>query len=593
MVGLWLSPEAAATLAIPGYEPADSLHITLLCLEKDADALTDVQVAHLLACVDNIAAFWAPLSGEISGKGRLYAKDDAPNDAFVAFPDIVELSRLRERIAEEIGWEGLRASDEHGFQPHITLAYIPPGADDPANAVPTIPLVFDALTVCVGDRQTEIPFRGYPGDDGLYYTAATAIGGDGLFFNEARFTTPPTWLPFLPKPGEYIHPKYGTVDLSPDVIAEYVAGVNGGVFQKSIPIDISHDAVDLHLNGALGWFGEARVNADGSADIKVDQWTDRGINEIEADHFRYVSPVLHNTWQDDQGNDHKYVATGLALCVSPFFKELSIDRVIVASDRSASTPTLSFVRQTGEPMRFVGTEQGAVFAPEVQRMDTTVVDPNAVTDVEDNDRPNLPEYDDWLKLQPPGGDSSATAYAKWLLGYCQKMDAGGTPVKAPEADPATPPPVTATDPRSELGMQFADLSRRYEATETELKAERAARRKKEFTDEVRGRSDANNIQWFGDVEKHVRVLESFTDPTTRQDYIDQQRETAKRMTALIGKEIGSDANGATGSALEQINAKADALVAANAGLTRAQAFTQVCESDRQLFAAYQSERKGY
>jgi hypothetical protein len=602
MVGLWLAPEAAATLAIPGGEAPAALHLTLLMLEDEADDLTDVRIAHLLACCDDLAEWWPPVRGEIGGLGRLCA-DDAPSghpdaedgddrqDVIVALPDVPDLTRLRERLVESIGWDGLETSDEHGFLPHITLAYVAPGSPWPVDTLPTIPLTFDALTVCVGDRQTVIPFRGFPADDGIvyadgmYYADTRKVGAKGRFFTELqRYMEPPNWLPLLPAPGEYQHREYGTIDLSADVIAALVASINDGVYMASIPIDISHNKADLDLNGALGWFGAARINADGSADVMVDKWTPRGEEAIRDETFRYVSPEWIDVYQDNQNVEHENVVLGLALCVDPFFKDLAIDRAIVASARG-TTPSLSLVFR--DPSRFVAS--GALYAPEVLRMDTSVVDDGAGT----TDASGVPTYEQWVAGQMPGADTTRMAYAKALIASEKVTASQGTTADAAATD-APDAAVTATAPRDTVSVQqFAAVSKRLESAETELKAERDKRRRKEFTDEVRGRSDANDLHWFGNIDKHVRILESFADDALRQDYIAEQRENARRMTAAaIKPEIGTDGADAAGDAEGRLNAKARTYADAHPGMTFASAFDAVSQQDKQLYAEYQAERKG-
>jgi 2'-5' RNA ligase len=602
MVGLWLAPEAAATLAIPGGEAPAALHLTLLMLEDEAADLTDVRIAHLLACVDNLAAWQAPLAGEVSGIGRFYADDDSDaadgddrQDVVYASVDAPGLSALREQLVREIGWEGLETSDAHGFDPHVTLAYVAPGAPWPIDTLPTIPLTFDALTVCVGDRQTVIPFRGFPaGDgivyaDGMYYADARKVGAGGRFFTELQtYMEPPSWLPLLPVPGEYKHASYGTVDLNADVIAQLVASINDGVYQASIPIDVSHNKADLDLNGALGWFGQARINADGSADVLVDKWTPRGEEAIRNEQFRYVSPEWDPNYVNNKGDEIENVVCGLALCTDPFFKELSIDRAIVASVRGATESSISIAYQFRDPVRFVAAQQGAVYAPEVLRMDTSVVDDGAGT----TDATGVPTYEQWVAGCMPGEDTSRSAYAKELLAS-ERTTAKASATDTAATD-ATAAAVTATSGRPDLSVQFADLSRRYEATEKALATEKAARRKKEFTDEVMGRSDANGIRWFGNIDNHVAILETLPDDK-RALYIAEQRDNAKRMTAAaIKPEIGTDGADGAGDAdaWSRIEAEAKTFMAADAGLSKEGAIARVLKTNTDLAQQYSREVRG-
>lgn len=583
IVALWLSPDQAIALAAAGGEPPDSLHITLLCIEDAAD-LSDIQIAHLLSTCDNIAAFTPPLAGEVTGMGRFYANDNNDGqDVIFAIPSLPEVVDLRERLEDELGWSraDVEISDDFGFLPHITLAYVAPGASSPVDAVATIPLRFDALTVCIGDRQTVIPLRGWS-DGPMCYADPVRLSEGGLFFTEVKMTEPPEWLPLLPAPGDYLHPEWGTISMSSERIQRLVNSVDQGIYQSSIPVDAEHD---LDVSGALGWFSKTRVNPDGSADVQVD-WTERGKAMLADDRFRYVSPTFWFEWTDPASSTvHEDVITGLALCTRPFFKDLAIDRAaLVASERGAATPSLSLVRHDGEPVRFVASERAAKPAPEVKKMTSpsplaaddpnAIVDPNAANDG-NAASPTLPSYDQWSALQVPGADMSLTAYATYLLKWAKQADSAGGAKAA----------VAATENNVTFAQQFSDVVKRLNASEGELDKMRKANQRKEFTDEVMGRSDANNIRWFGDVETHVGILESLPDGQ-RQKYIESQREQAKRLTAALGKERGSDAPGdADNSFRDKLDAKARKF-AEEKGVTHAQAVQAVLASDKELRRQY-------
>jgi hypothetical protein len=402
-------------------------------------------------------------------------------------------------------------------------------------------LRFDALTVAIGEQQTTIPLRGWR-DGEMCYADAAALGEGGHFFTEIQFTEPPEWLPLLPTPGDYLHPTWGTVEMSAERIDRLVASVNEKIYQDAIPVDAEHD---LDVSGALGWFSQARVNADGSADVQV-EWTERGKSMLADDRFRYVSPTLWSEWTDPATSAvHEDVVTGLALCTRPFFKSLSIDRAaLVASERGADVPSLSLVRHDGEPVRFVASERADLPAPEVN------------------------------------------------------------PMSQPDAKPTDAKPTATAQEFSELKQQFADLSakltaseerankadERATAAETRVTTLEQAKRRKEFTDEVLGRSDANDIRWFGDVESHVAILEALGDEP-RQKYIEQQREQAKRLTAAMGKELGSDAP-AGGGALAEVMAKAKKYREEHPGQSIEQAIVAVTEAEPGLARRYREEKAG-
>lgn len=532
MVGFFLSPDSAALLATPGGQSAESLHITLCILDIDGEQLSDLQTARLLTAVDDLAAWTVPLEGVISGMGRFYAGEGSDRqDAVFAIPSVPELNDLRADLVRRLYERDLECSDLHAWIPHITLAYVAPGAESPVAAVPTIPLRLDALTVAIGDRQTVIPLRGISDGAMVYADAIGLANGETCrLFQEVAFTEAPEWLPFLPVPGTYTHPRYGDVVLTPERIASICASVESGVYQKHLPIDAEHD---LGASGALGWFSETRVNADGSADVRAD-WNQRGRDLLADDRFRYVSPAWDLWWDDPvSGTRHTDVVKGLALCTNPFFKDTpGALRSLVASARGAEA-SLSLVYSEGEPVRFVASTQAAP-PPEVPPMPVT--------------------------------EQQFTDLNQKFTDLEQKFTA-----------------VVAE--RDQLKTEAAGLATRVSTMEADT-------RRKAFTDEVMGRSDANNVRWFGDIEKHVKVLESFGENDEgRNFYIEQQRETAMRMTAGIGTERGSDARFTASSALDELNQKAQKY-AEEKGVTFAAAMDVVAQANPDLYRKYQAEKRG-
>lgn len=347
---------------------------------------------------------------------------------------------------------------------------------------------------------------------------ATVAGNGGAWrlFVDAGSLTTAERVPLLPKPGTYAHPEYGEMDISAERIAAFVSNVNSGLYQQSIPIDAEHES---KLSGALGWFREASVNEDGSADAIV-EWTDRGKALLDAGGYRYVSPEWYEMWTDPAtGMNHNDVLIGLALTTRPFFKDDAL-RPLVATEG---------------------------------RLDA---------------------------LAKPAGQTKPHA----AIGKEKNME-------------------NTAQEFGELRTQFAELTAKVAATEAARTAaeERATAaedrvgkleadsRHKSFTDEVMGRSDASAIKWFGDASKHIAVLEALPTEETRQMYVDQQRETAKRITASIGKEIGSDAPGESVTAWGAIEAKSKAY-AAEKGVTFETAFTHVMATESELRRRYVEER---
>ena len=154
-------------------------------------------------------------------------------------------------------------------------------------------------------------------------------GGEGFrLFVPARFAEAPEWIPYLPRPGTFKHPRYGEIAISADRNKDFVSKFNSGVYQHQIPLDAEHET---KLSGAMGWIRQLRTNEDGSADARVD-WTDRGRSMLAQDRFKFISPEWYDRWEDPAtGRTIANVAIGGALTTRPYFKASSL-RPLVASE---------------------------------------------------------------------------------------------------------------------------------------------------------------------------------------------------------------------------------------------------------------------
>jgi|GEM_PF-3013383 len=149
MVALYPAPEVAQQLAVPDGEPAADLHITLAYLGEAAE-IEDPE--RLAAVVQGVALSTTPLSGDISGVGHFTAGEEPVT---YASPDVPGLSEFRHRVVEALNGAGYELGSEHGFTPHITLAY-----DHIEPDVPNVPLKFGEVTVCLAGQRQSFPLEG-------------------------------------------------------------------------------------------------------------------------------------------------------------------------------------------------------------------------------------------------------------------------------------------------------------------------------------------------------------------------------------------------------------------------------------------------
>jgi 2'-5' RNA ligase len=149
MVALYPPTHVAERLALSGGEPPEQLHVTLAYLGKAARLR---ELGRLRSVVAGCAAAMPPLTGVISGLGLFTAGEKPVTYASVDVPGLPE---RREALVAALRASGYPVSGEHGFTPHITLAY----ADRRAIDVATLPVTFRGLTLAVAGQRWNFPLR--------------------------------------------------------------------------------------------------------------------------------------------------------------------------------------------------------------------------------------------------------------------------------------------------------------------------------------------------------------------------------------------------------------------------------------------------
>jgi 2'-5' RNA ligase len=172
MVALMLPPDVACQIAaLDGVtEPAEQLHLTLCFLGDSTETPLKSNDARVLAAVRD----WAlregkPLRGTLNGVGRFYNTESDGTNAVYLAPDLPDLPALRQSLVEAIERAGFDYARNHGFTPHITVAYVPQDAPTPAIRVEA-PLRFDRVTLAWGDAHYDLPLGPPPVRKSTGYT---------------------------------------------------------------------------------------------------------------------------------------------------------------------------------------------------------------------------------------------------------------------------------------------------------------------------------------------------------------------------------------------------------------------------------------
>jgi 2'-5' RNA ligase len=156
MVALYPPDDIASALALETGEAVGDLHVTLAYLGKVEDIGLE-RVGELVQLVADFANDSYDQDAEIAGIGRWEAGDDG--DAFVALVDGPELPDLRADLVDALAAAGFTVASDHGFTPHVTLAYLDPAAQSPLERLEALPATFEFLSVAVGPEVWDFPLN--------------------------------------------------------------------------------------------------------------------------------------------------------------------------------------------------------------------------------------------------------------------------------------------------------------------------------------------------------------------------------------------------------------------------------------------------
>lgn len=172
MVALFPDAETAGKLAVEGGESVNDLHLTLAYL-PDFD-IAGADLPKLLASVEGFARSRGPLTGEVAGTGRFNKSDNGP--VHYAAVDLAGLPDFRESLVRILSANGFKVADNHGFTPHMTLAY---GDEHNGTGVDNHPLEFSQISVASGATRHHFPL-------GLPEQEAAAAGTEQEDFDAAK-----------------------------------------------------------------------------------------------------------------------------------------------------------------------------------------------------------------------------------------------------------------------------------------------------------------------------------------------------------------------------------------------------------------------
>lgn len=159
MVALYPDDAAAQAIAsLPDVtEAREDLHLTLVFLGDSTDTPLATNKQRLIEAIQQWAVeHGKPLKGQINGVGRFFNTESDGTNAVYVSPDVPGLPEVRQSLCEAIEHAGFDYAQNHGFTPHLTVAYVPKDAPTPNIRVET-PVVFSAVTLAWGDEHLVFP----------------------------------------------------------------------------------------------------------------------------------------------------------------------------------------------------------------------------------------------------------------------------------------------------------------------------------------------------------------------------------------------------------------------------------------------------
>lgn len=133
----------------------------------------------------------------------------------------------------------------------------------------------------------------------------------------------------LTRTGTFTDPRYGTFEITLDMLHQMVRNFDAKVLGQDVFIDVSHRPEDGAAAKVVSLAVEgSRLRADV-------EWTDFGISAIQERGFRYLSAEYHENWKDNEaGKAHGTVLLGAGLTIRPVVKRLDPVQLSESADRA-------------------------------------------------------------------------------------------------------------------------------------------------------------------------------------------------------------------------------------------------------------------
>lgn len=160
MVAFWIPEKLAKKIAVKGGEDPKELHLTVCYLGK-ASELGKPGLKVVKRICKQVARNFEPLEARLGGLGRFAASETSDaKDVLYASIDSPRLEAVRQTLLRGFSRAKIEWPTNHGYTPHVTLAYIDPKDPLPIKRLAANQLKLEELVLAVGGERKMFPLTG-------------------------------------------------------------------------------------------------------------------------------------------------------------------------------------------------------------------------------------------------------------------------------------------------------------------------------------------------------------------------------------------------------------------------------------------------
>lgn len=293
MVAFWPSADVCQRLAVKNGESTEEMHVTLAYLGK-LSAVDIQKLPALESALQSFAATHAAVSGTIGGPGRFNATEHSDGkDVAIAMFDSPQIQDFRRELVESIEAAGLSIHKDFAYTPHLTLAYIDPGAKLPVQRIEPIAVTFGSIVLSIGSARKVYPLTGAPPDTFeligkivkadeeqrlvFGWFSIVEINGEPVIDSQGDRITPEVLenaaynYVLTARVASELHETVGVGELVESIVFtnQKVQAIQQSLTDQNIPAAISI--------GCQGWWGGFRLDADVFAKVKSGEYKEFSI----------------------------------------------------------------------------------------------------------------------------------------------------------------------------------------------------------------------------------------------------------------------------------------------------------------------------